>query len=117
MARPLRRSINKGIAYSRETLIGVIIFVNREDNWCNVELQNGTVLYQVPFRATNGRLRRVEQPVVLTETHGKRQKYVITGQSDVAISSSAFDPRGNCKWAPDANSGTWSKDGVRYQWK
>lgn len=117
MARPLRRRITKSIAYGRETLIGIIIFVNRTENWCNVELQGGTILYQIPFRATNGRLRRVEQPVVLTETHGKRQKFVITGESDVIIASSVFEPRGNIKWAPDANSGTWSKDGIRYQWK
>jgi len=117
MARPLRRKINKSISYNRETLIGIIIFVNADENWCNVELKGGTVLYQIPFRAANGRLRRVQQPVKMTETHGQRQKYVITGASDVIIASTTFNPRGNITWAPDAGSGTWKKDGVRYQWK
>jgi len=51
MARLLRRSTNKNNAYIKSTLLGVIIYVNASENWCNVELMNGTVLYQIPFRS------------------------------------------------------------------
>lgn len=114
MARPLKRRINKSIAYNKETLIGIIIYVNEAENWCNVERLDGTVLYHIPFRAIDYRLRREEQPVKLTEIHGSRQKYVITGESDVIIASTEFADKGNIKWAPDAAKGQWT---ARYQWK
>jgi len=98
MRRPIKRRINKSIAYNKETMVGIIIFVNESENWCNVELMNGDVLYQIPFRSSNIRLRRVEQPVTLTEVHGMHQKYVITGASNVRISSSTFEPKGTTNW-------------------
>jgi len=98
MRRPIFRRIKKSLQYEKTTLVGIIIYVNETDNWCNVELPNGTVLYRIPFRASNYRLRRVQQPVVLTQTVGSRYKYVITGAAERYISSSEFASKGTFKW-------------------
>ncbi len=110
MRRPIKRSIKKSALYNRESLIGIIIFVNETDNWCNVERADGVVLYQVPFRSSNLRLRRVEQPVTLTEVHGSHQKYVITGASNLKVGSNTFEPKGNTDWD---NGDLW---GDRWTW-
>lgn len=98
MARILRHILRKNNKYTKSILLGVIIHVNASENWCNVELQNGNVLYQIPFRSTNMRLRRLQQSVILTETHGQRQKYIITGESDVKVDSSVFALKGTFDW-------------------
>ena len=76
----------------------MITKVNVTENWCDVELINGNTLFKIPFRASQLRLRSLQQAVVLTEVLGNRQRFIITGESNIKIDSTAFAPKGTFIW-------------------
>ena len=109
--RPLSGRTRQLLRYQKQTMTGIIIYVNETNNWCNVELLNGDIIYRVPFRASNIRYRRLKQPVLLSQTVGSRFKYVITDAAERKIVSTEFADKGTFKWN-DAGV-TWNGF---YQW-
>jgi len=109
--RPLGYRTRQLLKYQKQTLTGIIIYVNTDDNWCNVELPSGAIIYRVPFRASNIRYRRLKQPVILSQTVGSRYKYVITDAAERKVVSTVFADKGFFKW----NDGTKWND--FHQWK
>ena len=109
--RLLTKRINKSIGYQKTTLEGIIIYVDSTDKWCNVELANGEILYQIKFgEGVHPRLRRLEQSVTLIQTIGSRYGYIISGAGKRRVDSAGFLPKGTFKW----NSGVKYNDG--HQW-
>jgi len=106
--------IRKTAAYGNRELLGVIIALSGD--FCTVELQGGAVLYNIPFKGGNGRLRRLQQPVTLMEVSGQRVRYIITGAANVRRCSAVFVPKGGRYWRSSAASpyaGNW---GEGYTW-
>lgn len=113
MRKPIKRVAQKQGAYEQNQFVGIIIYVNESENWCNVELSDGTILYRIAFHASNLRLRRIKQAVLVTQVVGKRQRYAITGEAHIRVASTAFNPLGFTKY--DTAGAKW--DNARpYQW-
>jgi len=106
--RYLKNAVQKTVDYNKTTLEGIIIYVNNDDSWCNVELANGDIIYRVKFgEGIYPRLRRKKQHVILIQTIGQRYAYMIAGSSKRKIPSTEFDSKGTFKW----NDGTKYNDG------
>ena len=100
--RPIGQRTRQMLKYQKQTLTGIIILVDTDNNYCNVELPNGNIIYKVPFRASQIRYRRLKQPVLLTQTISSRFRYVITDAAERTVVSSEFSSKGTFKW----NDGT-----------
>ena len=97
--RSIFKRVNKNEAYNKTTLEGIIIYIDDTDGWCNIELADATVLYRIQFgEGVNTRLKRVEQPVTLVQTVGKRYRYIVVGASRRYIASSEFASKGTGKY-------------------
>ena len=110
--RPLSYRTRQLQKYQRQTITGIIIFVNATQNWVNVETANGKVLYRIPFRASEIRYRRLKQPVLLSLTINSRFSYVVTDAAERKITSTVFADKGTFKW--DEAGVKW---GDYHQWK
>ena len=68
MRKVIKRVSQRQTEYQKTIMVGIIIYVNESENWCNVELMNGSVVYRIPFYASNLRLRRIKSnPSTITE--------------------------------------------------
>ncbi len=113
MSRPLFRSRQRGSNYQK-SINGIIIYVHPTDGWCNVKDSKENTYYRIYFgEGVSPRLKRIKQPVVMTQVIGNRYKYIITGAAYRSIGVTDFQPKGTAKWD---DGGDVEYDNF-YQWK
>lgn len=113
----LKKRSERSIEGSKSTLEGIIIYVNADLTWANVKLDNDTTLYRIPFaEGINPRLKRLEQTVLLTQSVGKRYKYVISGSSRRKVDVEDFDVRGVLQWGATTNSSVLATPVQQWVW-